>query len=308
MFSKILSSFIAALVCSTVVLAGPAPKAVKVQSIDSYIAEVARASGRAEGEVRKEAVEALRKEGKFKAEELERISRGKAEFDALKHREYVTLLKNNKNFQARVGVAASRNSKIEAAGSKAFAEVKTVEAKPAAKKVEAVKKAEPTVMEKRVMALGRVKELMGKEVYDTLLGFKEADAYMGAERLALILAKRVASKKPGQHLDAVEATKLFMNNYKSKQIIGDYALGEGASEACLNMEAKAVENLSYILDGGVSRGKDLQTFMEGMGENAGKLFNQKLEEGIARVCALASGPCKTFSAVIMNACKSIKAI
>ncbi|MBI3542024.1 MAG: hypothetical protein HY075_01935, partial [Deltaproteobacteria bacterium] len=231
MFQKVLSSLIAVSLCSAVALAGPAPKA----SFEGYVKEVAQKTGKTEKEVRDEAIEALRKEGKFDAAELERIGKGeKVELGTVKEKDMVNLLKRSESFQARTGLAALRSETIKKEGGDAFDAMKENKGTEA-KADKPAKKAEPTGLEKDALLLGNIAKVVSPKAAEAIRSAGEQN-YAAMKKIGTVLARRV---KAGQ-LKAETVERLLVNAAASPKVLeGKSVLGENATEACLGMAKDA---------------------------------------------------------------------
>ncbi len=303
MFQKISSSVMALMICSAVALAGPAPKAVK-GSFDGYVKEVAAETGKSEKEVRDEAIEALRKEGKYKEADLERIGREKVDFDPAKQHEMVNLLKSSESFRARTGLAAVRNESIKKEAGDAFDGMKDDHsiAKGEQNGPKKTDRTKPSGDELTVLTLGNISKAFGSSRATDAIKTVTGENFGTMMKVGTTLARRVRKGT----LDAATAEKMIINIAASPKVLeGKLVVGDGASEACMAMAKEAVENMGDFIDGGAAEGKDPVSYTKGMGKRAAEKFKQDLEEGIARVCALASSGCKLFSSAIVKACAQI---
>lgn len=303
MFNKILSAIVISMI-STSVAFGYAPTAKKAASpIEAYTKEVKAETGKSEKEIKEKMIEALRKEGKFTEAELERIGREKVDFDPAKQNAMVSLLRKSSTFRARVGLDAMKSESVSKSAGEAFEKMK--ESKPA-EKAEAKAPAKKPVVDgvaKEEIVLSTITEHLGPKAFEAVTSAKP-EHYNTVRRLALILAKRVKSGELGR----AEAEGLLVDNANSPRVLdGEFVLGEGAGEACMGMAGEAIKNLAEFVRGGAEVGKDPISYTKGMGEAAAKKFKQDLEEGIARVCALASSGCRLLGNPIVNACKKISA-
>ena len=301
MFQKISSTIVALTICSAVAFAGPAPKAAK-GSFDGYVKEVAAETGKTEKEVRDEAVEALRKEGKYKEADLERIGREKVDFDPAKQHEMVNLLKSSESFRARTGLAAVRNESIKKSAGDAFDGMKEKDSEPTIAKGEPngpkkSEKSKPTAEEINVLTLGNIAKVVSPRAAEAIRSVGPEN-YETMKKVGVVLARRVNKGT----MDAAVVEKMILNIAASPKVLdGKLVVGEGATEACMAMAKEAVENMGDFIDGGAAEGKDPVSYTKGMGKRAAEKFKQDLEEGIARVCALASSGCKLFSSAIVKA-------
>src|SRR5690242_1395759 len=101
------SLVVSSALCLIVNLAHAAPP-----TFETYVKGVAASTGHAEKEVRNDAIETLRKEGKYSDEDLQRIGYNADDLDAKTQTDIVDLLKTSTLFHAKIGLTSVRNDSI----------------------------------------------------------------------------------------------------------------------------------------------------------------------------------------------------
>lgn len=291
MLKKILASLaIAMIVSSSMAFAGPAAERA---TLDSFVREVHESTGKSEEEIRREAIEALRREGGYSEEDLTRVGRARAELDPARQSEMVGRLRRNQAFRARVGLSGARNANVERSAGEAF--------EGTAENAAPVRSERLTPAQRNSKVFLDVSRALS-EAAATAMETVAPEHHAKMQRFSLILVKRV---KRGALAKGV-AEQMVLDVAKSPEKLGELIIGEGATQACMEMDPRAVENLGDAINGGVrGEGRDAEGVVRGMGKRFSEKFHQELEEGIARVCALASSGCRLFSKPIMDACAKI---
>jgi len=309
MLQKVISSFVATMLLSAVVMAGPTVESSKL--FDTWVKKEAKTLDKSEEEVREEAISALRKTGKYSDEDLARIGRKEVSpFAKEQQMEMIKAVKADRTFQVKMGLDSIRREDIARTAGDAFEKV----AASRNKKVAADKTGELALAERDVVMIKNAADKLGAKAVEALV---KADSKTFPKLLA-------TARKLGERADAIKDVKereefkgrmsqLMVDAVDAYKVPGledpetGGVVGEGTSKACAEMDQKAIANFAKFVRGGAIEGKDAETYIKGMGRVAAAEFKQELEDGIARVCALASSGCKLLSQAIAKSCQKMAA-
>lgn len=301
MFSKLMFGFVALSACSAVVFAGPAvERPVEKKAVEKGASE--KGEG-VEGQIEKG--------GSPEAGKVERIKgKGKVVEGADATAE-----------GSRLGNASKKRPSEKADAS--LDEVKKNALKDAQ---ESLNKVEARVNKAKngneaakfgrgstqVLSVARIGDVLGKEAAEAVVSAKSHTLELQYFGMALVKrVKAYETSKGAKGITKEVAAKLLKDVAESpKQLDGALVIGEGASKACMEMASEAVNNFAEFI-GAAADDKtvtDSEKYVDAMGKKAAEKFKQKMEEGVARICALAKSGCGLFSAAIGNACTKMAAI
>lgn len=325
MFQKIFTGFVSTLLLSAVAVAGPNAGGKSVDYVESYVkkTETQSKSGKSKEEIRKEAVESLRKAG-YAKEELELVGAGKSrELPVERQAAMLRTLKADETFQVRVGVLQTvRRADVGRTlekdilalqeGSKA-SELERSLGKSDLASLDNVAKSFREHGDSLVEVLAKADSVS----FPRLI----AIAKNGAKHIKQLERdiKRSAKKGNKAKTEELEAgLEQFKTNMvalmdvalQSKGIKGlekTGILGEGLAKACgdpakggLSLEAK--NNFTKFIERAVLEAKDVEGVIKAGGKAASEKFDESALAGEKRFCALAKAPCEFMSAPVKAMC------